>query len=84
MSPERAIILSALVATRGHRGQAAARLGWSLRTLHRRIAALELGPALARLARRHGWPDRAAAARAARSEAATARRMGKVSSAEKP
>lgn len=78
LGTERAIILDAIAATHGHRGHAAARLGWGLRTLHRRIVALDLAPALARMARRHGWPDGAAAARAARSAAATARRLAKA------
>ena len=72
---ERATILPALLAAHGSRPAAALALGWPLRTLQRRVAALWTPGELAAHAPAHGWPLRGSAARAARSARALERRI---------
>lgn len=69
LAEERRIILGALVTTRGHRGEAARLLGDPERTLHGRLAALDLAPELAALAIRHAWPGQTARATVASAAA---------------
>jgi hypothetical protein len=60
---ERKAVLEALRATRGHRGQAAERLGVSRSTLERRMRALWSADELAALDAAEGWPARGGASR---------------------
>lgn len=81
---EKTAIIDALKATDGSRIAAAKKLGWGLRTLHRRIADLHLRTQLKSLAKENKWPDQAAAARKARTRNARDRRMQAAGAAPAP
>lgn len=65
---QRAAILEALRATKGHRGEAAAALGMARRTFTARIAELGMQETIAAEGKRLDWPASTARATAARKK----------------
>lgn len=74
-------IYAALLASRGHRGRAAAALGMPIRTFQRRLAEANCSEKLAKMAREHGWPQATEAATRASAKAAAERKAERVAGA---
>lgn len=74
-------IYAALVASRGHRGEAARSLSMPLRTFQRRLAEANCAEKLAKMAGEHGWPPATAAATRASAKAAAVLRAERIAGA---